>query len=329
VPQALITGITGQDGRFLAQLLHDKGYDVHGLINGQANPRRPEIERRLPFVELIEGDVRDITSLVHALEQSQPDELYNLAAISQVLTAYQQVETTMQVSAVGTLHVLEAVRMVSAHSPIPTKVFQASSASIFGRATEVPQNEHTPLRPSNPHGVAKVFAHQLAVNYRESYGLPISVGILFNHGSEQQGQEFVSRKVTLAVGRIKAGLQSELVLGDLHPKRDWGFAGDYVDAMWRMLQAEPDDFVIATGEARSVQELVEVAFAHAGLHWADHVRQDERFMRPTDSTMLVGDASKAERVLGWTPTMRFEELVARMVDHDIALAEAERERRAG
>jgi GDPmannose 4,6-dehydratase len=340
VPRALITGVTGQDGRFLAQFLFDKGYQVFGLVSGQSNPRLPEIERTLPFIEIISGDVRDITSLVFALEQSQPDEVYNLAAISQVLTSYQQVDLTMQVSGIGTLHVLEAVRMVGGSSlgspglrsgPVnPIRLFQASSAAVFGRATVSPQDESTPFRPANPHGVAKTFAHQITVNYRESYGLHASCGILFNHGSEHQGSEFVSRKVTRAVGRIVAGLQDHVVLGDLHPRRDWGFAGDYVAAMWAMVQQPTcGDYVIATGVAHSVEELVVAAFAHVGItEWERYVRQDKRFMRPTDSALLVGDASKARQVLAWSPTVGFEELIGRMVDHDVALAKAEASRRA-
>jgi len=320
VPSALITGITGQDGQYLAEFLHTKGYDVHGLIKGQQNPRAERLTDELPFVEHVNGDLQDLPSLVAALESTKPDEVYNLGAISFVALSFTQAELTANVTGLGVLRMLEAIRMVGGSDGNPIRFYQASSSEMFGKVRETPQNELTPFYPRSPYGTAKVFGHHTTVNYRESYGLFACAGILFNHESPRRGIEFVTRKVTNAVARIKLGLQNELVLGDVRPKRDWGFAGDYVEAMWLMLQQdEPSDFVVATGETHSVQELIELAFAAAEIDdWEAHVRSDARFFRPAEVDLLVGDATRAREVLGWKPRVRFEELVTRMVEHDLA-----------
>ena len=317
--RALITGITGQDGQFLAELLHEKGYQVFGLVKGQNNPKGVQVQAELPFVELISGDLADLSSLVGALEQSQPDEVYNLAGISFVAMSWKQAELTANVTGTGVLRLLEAIRMVGGSQANPMRFYQASSSEMFGKVRETPQNELTPFYPRSPYGVAKVFGHQITVNYRESYGLFACSGILFNHESERRGQEFVTRKVTNAVARIKLGLQDELVMGDLHPKRDWGYAGDYVKAMWSMLQQDqPDDYVVATGQTHTVEEFVAAAFAHAGIDdWQRYVSQDPRFLRPAEVDLLVGDAAKAHVALGWRPQVDFDELVKLMVDHDL------------
>ena len=319
MPRALITGITGQDGQFLAELLHQKGYQVFGLVKGQNNPKGVMVQAELPFVELISGDLQDLPSLIGALEQSQPDEVYNLGAISFVAMSWKQAELTANITGTGVLRLLEAIRMVGGSQANPMRFYQASSSEMFGKVRETPQNELTPFYPRSPYGVAKVFGHQITVNYRESYGIHACSGILFNHESERRGQEFVTRKVTNAVARIKLGLQEELVMGDLHPKRDWGYAGDYVKAMWAMLQQdEPDDYVVATGQTHTVEEFVTKAFEHAGIEdWQRYVRQDPRFLRPAEVDLLVGDASKAHIALGWRPEVDFDELVKLMVDHDI------------
>jgi GDPmannose 4,6-dehydratase len=267
----------------------------------------------------VSGDLRDLGSLVHALEYCQPDEVYNLGAISQVLTSFRQVDTTVHVSGLGALRLLEALRIVGGPNSASARFFQASSASVFGRNAPSPQNELTPFRPSSPHGIAKAYAHQITVNYRESYGLHASCGILFNHASERQGTEFVTRKVSLAVARIALGLQQELRIGETHPKRDWGYAGDYVVAMWRMLQQdEPDDYVIATGVAHSVEDVLEAAFDAGGLgEWQRYVSQDQALFRPTESALSVGDPSKAAAKLQWRSHMGFHELIQRMVRADI------------
>jgi GDPmannose 4,6-dehydratase len=317
--RALITGITGQDGQFLAELLHQKGYQVFGLVKGQNNPKGVMVQAELPFVEIISGDLQDLPSLIGALEQSQPDEVYNLAAISFVAMSWKQAELTANVTGTGVLRLLEAIRMVGGSQANPMRFYQASSSEMFGKVRETPQTEMTPFYPRSPYGVAKVFGHQITVNYRESYGLHACSGILFNHESERRGLEFVTRKVTNAVARIKLGLQDELVMGDLSPKRDWGYAGDYVKAMWAMLQQdEPDDYVVATGETHTVEEFVSKAFTHAGIDdWQRYVKQDPRFLRPAEVDLLVGDASKARAVLGWRPEVDFDELVKLMVDHDL------------
>jgi GDPmannose 4,6-dehydratase len=325
MPTALVTGITGQDGHYLAEFLNGKGYDVYGLVKGQQNPRADRLARELPFVEQVPGDLQDLPSLIAALEYTQPDEVYNLAAISFVALSFSQAELTANVTGLGVLRMLEAIRLVGGREN-PIRFYQASSSEMFGKVRETPQNELTPFYPRSPYGTAKVFAHNTTVNYRESYGLFACGGILFNHESPRRGIEFVTRKVTSAVARIKLGLQNELVLGDMRPKRDWGFAGDYVQAMWMMLQRdEPRDYVVATGESHSVEELVQLAFRAAGIDdWQRYVRSDERFFRPAEVDLLVGDASRARDELGWAPTIRFEELVSMMVESDLAAEEVAR-----
>jgi GDPmannose 4,6-dehydratase len=325
MPSALVTGITGQDGQYLAEFLNGKGYDVYGLVKGQQNPRADRLARELPFVEQVPGDLQDLPSLIAALEYTQPDEVYNLAAISFVALSFSQAELTANVTGLGVLRMLEAIRLVGGREN-PIRFYQASSSEMFGKVRETPQNELTPFYPRSPYGTAKVFAHNTTVNYRESYGLFACGGILFNHESPRRGIEFVTRKVTSAVARIKLGLQNELVLGDMRPKRDWGFAGDYVQAMWMMLQQdEPRDYVVATGESHSVEELVQLAFRAAGIDdWQRYVRSDERFFRPAEVDLLVGDASRARDELGWAPTIRFEELVSMMVESDLAAEEVAR-----
>jgi GDPmannose 4,6-dehydratase len=318
VGRALITGITGQDGQYLAEFLHERGYEVFGLIPGQNNPRGQLVKDDLPFVELLEGDLQDLSSLIAAVEYSQPDEVYNLGAISFVALSFRQPELTANVTGLGVLRMLEAMRVVGGRDN-QIKFYQASSSEMFGKVRESPQNERTPFYPRSPYGVAKVFGHHITVNYREAYGMYAVSGILFNHESPRRGVEFVSRKVTNAVARIKLGLQNELALGNLKAERDWGFAGDYVRAMWLMLQQDsPDDYVIATGKRHSVRELVELAFRAAGIDdWERHVSVDPRFFRPTDVDRLVGDASRARADLGWEPTVGFEELVEMMVAQDL------------
>jgi GDPmannose 4,6-dehydratase len=329
MPSALITGITGQDGQFLAEFLHDQGYQVFGLIKGQNNPKGAQVQAELPYVELVPGDLQDLPSLVTALEYTQPNEVYNLAGISFVALSFKQAELTANVTGLGVLRMLEAIRMVGGSQHNPIRFYQASSSEMFGKVRETPQTEQTPFHPRSPYGAAKVFGHHITVNYRESYGLFACSGILFNHGSERRGLEFVERKIANAVARIKLGLQDELVMGTLDTKRDWGYAGDYVEAMWAMLQQpEPDDYVVATGETHSVQECVELAFSVAGLdQWRSYVRQDERFLRPAEVDLLVGDATKARAVLGWRPRVDFAGLVERMVRHDLKI-EAEKIDRA-
>lgn len=320
MPTALITGVTGQDGQYLAEYLHGLGYRVCGLIAGQRNPGAEIIRTTYPYVELVEGDLADLSSLISALESSQPDEVYNLGAISFVALSFKQAELTANITGLGVLRVLEAIRLVGgAHNPI--RFYQASSSEMFGKVRETPQNELTPLHPRSPYGSAKVFGHNTTVNYRESYGMYATSGILFNHESPRRGIEFVTRKVTNAVARIKLGLQEEVVLGNLDARRDWGFAGDYVRAMHLMLQQpEPEDFVVATGEAHEVREFVQLAFAAADIDdWERHVRIDERFFRPAEVDLLIGDATKARTQLGWEPQMRFTELVQLMVDADLEL----------
>ncbi|MFN8024098.1 MAG: GDP-mannose 4,6-dehydratase [Acidimicrobiales bacterium] len=324
MPTALITGITGQDGRWLADLLHDKGYSVYGLMKGQSNPRRELIEREHPFVEIVEGDLCDLSSLVSAVSRTQPDEVYNLAAISFVAMSFNQAELTANVTGTGVLRLLEAIRIVGGTQNNPMRFYQASSSEMFGKVRETPQTELTPFYPRSPYGCAKVFGHDITVNYRESYGMFACSGILFNHESERRGIEFVTRKISNAVARIKLGLQDELVLGNLDSKRDWGFAGDYVKAMWMMLQQdEPDDYVVATGETYEVREFVQRAFEAVGIdEWERYVRLDPKFLRPAEVDLLVGDASKAESQLGWKREVGFQDLVERMVAYDLAAEQA-------
>ena len=317
--RALITGITGQDGRHLAEFLHAKGYEVFGLVKGQNNPKAESIRDEFPFVQLVPGDLADFSSLVSALEMSQPDEVYNLGAISFVAMSFNQAELTGNITGLGVLRMLEAIRLVGGARKNPIRFYQASSSEMFGKVRETPQTEVTPFHPRSPYGVAKVFAHDITVNYRESYDMFACSGILFNHEGPRRGLEFVTRKITNSVARIKLGLQSELVLGNLEAKRDWGYAGDYVEAMWLMLQQpKADDFVVATGVTHSIEQLLEVAFNAAGLKdWRQYVRQDKRFFRPAEVDLLIGDATKAKTKLGWQPKVGFNELIEMMVRHDI------------
>jgi GDPmannose 4,6-dehydratase len=318
MPTAFITGVTGQDGQHLAEFLHGRGYRVLGMVKGQNNPRVEALQAELPFVELVSGDLADLPSLVSALEFAQPDEVYNLGAISFVALSFSQAELTANITGLGVLRMLEAVRMVGGREN-PIRFYQASSSEMFGKVRETPQTELTPFHPRSPYGCAKVFGHDIVVNYRESYGLHASSGILFNHEGPRRGLEFVTRKVTNAVARISLGLQDELVLGNLDSKRDWGYAGDYVQGMWLMLQQEsPDDYVLATGETHSIEELVERAFAEVGIvDWRRYVRQDPKFLRPAEVDLLIGDASKAREKLGWKPEVDFPALVTMMVAHDL------------
>ena len=321
MPRAFITGITGQDGQHLAQFLHDKGYDVYGMVKGQSNPRALSVQEEMPFIELVSGDLADLPSLVAALELAQPDEVYNLGAISFVALSFSQAELTANITGLGVLRMLEAVRIVGGTHDNPIRFYQASSSEMFGKVRETPQTEMTPFHPRSPYGCAKVFGHDIVVNYRESYGLHASSGILFNHEGPRRGIEFVTRKVSNAAARIRLGLQHELVMGNLDSKRDWGYAGDYVRAMWLMLQQdEPGDYVVATGETHSVEEFVVRAFAAAGIDdWGNFVRQDPKFFRPAEVDLLIGDASKAREQLGWQPEVDFGTLVTMMVEHDLAL----------
>jgi len=320
MPRALITGITGQDGLYLAELLLSKGYEVFGLMRGQNNPRRHLVEQAVPDVTLLTGDLLDLSSLMRAMSIAKPDEFYNLGAISFVAYSWENAHLTSQVTGHGVLNALEAVRLYQEESGQQVRFYQASSSEMFGKVQEVPQRESTLLWPRSPYGVAKVFGHYMTINYRESYGMHASSGILFNHESPRRGPEFVTRKVSMAVARIKLGLQDELVLGNLDAKRDWGFAGDYVDAMWRMLQQPTaDDYVVATGETHSIGELLDHAFAAAGIEdWSRYVRQAPEFMRPAEVDLLIGDPAKAKSVLGWEPKVSFPELVAMMVESDLA-----------
>jgi GDPmannose 4,6-dehydratase len=321
VPHALITGITGQDGLYLAELLLSKGYEVYGLMRGQNNPRRALVEQAAPGVKILTGDLTDMGSLIRILEAAEPDEVYNLGAISFVAYSWENAQLTSQVTGLGVLNVLEAVRLYSAASGQAVRFYQASSSEMFGKVQDVPQRESTLLWPRSPYGVAKVFGHYMTINYRESYGMHASSGILFNHESPRRGPEFVTRKISQAVARIKLGLQDQLVLGNLDAKRDWGFAGDYVEAMWRMLQQDQaDDYVIATGETHEIREFLDLAFAHVGIDdWAPYVHQAPEFMRPAEVDLLIGDPSKAHEVLGWRPSVSFPELVAMMVESDLAI----------
>ncbi len=320
MPRALITGIDGQDGRYLAELLVSRGYETFGMIRGQNNPRAQIVRDETPAVELIEGDLQDLSSLIAAVEYVQPDEVYNLGAISFVALSFRQPELTADITGLGVLRMLEAIRVVGGTQDNRVRFYQASSSEMFGKVRQTPQNEETSFHPRSPYGAAKVFGHYTTVNYRESYGLHATSGILFNHESPRRGLEFVTRKVSNGVARIKLGLQEKITLGNLEAARDWGFAGDYVEAMWLMLQQdEPDDYVIATGETHSVRELLELAFAAAELEpWENYVDSDERFMRPAEVDILTGDATKARTRLGWKPKVSFPELVRMMVESDLA-----------
>jgi GDPmannose 4,6-dehydratase len=312
--RALITGVTGQDGSYLAELLLDKDYEVFGMTRRASTENIERIGHLINRVTLIQGDLLDPSSLDAALRSAEPAEVYNLAAQSFVPTSWNQPVLTAEFTALGVTRVLEAIRAVDPG----IRFYQASSSEMFGKVREVPQNEVTPFHPRSPYGVAKVYGHHITVNYRESYGLFAVSGILFNHESARRGLEFVTRKISDGVARIKLGLADELRLGNLEAKRDWGFAGDYVEAMWLMLQQdEPSDYVVATGEEHSVREFAEIAFDHAGLDWERHVVTDPAFLRPAEVDHLVGDASKARSALGWQPKVSFRELVEMMVDADL------------
>ena len=314
----MITGVTGQDGSYLAELLLDKGYQVAEMVRRSSTVSFERIAHLMDQVEFVSGDLLDQLSMVQALRSFEPEEVYNLAAQSFVQTSFSQPVLTGETTALGVTRILDAVRLVDPS----IRYYQASSSEMFGKVAEVPQTETTPFHPRSPYGVAKVYGHWITVNYRESYGLHASSGMLFNHESPRRGLEFVTRKISHGAARIALGRESELRLGNLDAKRDWGFAGDYVEAMWRMLQQdEPGDFVVCTGETHSVREFCQAAFGHLGLDWEAHVVVDEEFIRPAEVDLLVGDASRAAKVLGWSPTVDFEGLVTMMVDADMALLE--------
>ncbi|MEO1583903.1 MAG: GDP-mannose 4,6-dehydratase [Planctomycetota bacterium] len=330
--RALITGITGQDGSYLAELLLRKGYEVHGIIRRASSFNTDRIDHIYldPHVgnanlRLHYGDLCDANVLMKVMDQARPHEVYNLGAQSHVRVSFDMPIYTAETVSMGALKLLEAVREFRDTSGQEVRYYQASSSEQFGKVIETPQKETTPFYPRSPYACAKVMAHWTTVNYRESYGLHASCGVLFNHESPRRGETFVTRKITRAVGRIKMGLQDKVFLGNLDARRDWGFAGDYVEAMWLMLQQEtPDDFVIATGRSISVREFADMAFRHAGLNFEDHVAYDERYLRPAEVDLLLGDASKAQKKLGWTPETSVEELAAMMVDHDLELASQEK-----
>jgi GDPmannose 4,6-dehydratase len=327
---ALVTGVTGQDGSYLTELLLSKGYTVHGIIRrastfntGRLDPiyTDPHDAGRLV---LHHGDLSDASALSRLVAKIQPSEIYNLAAQSHVRVSFDIPEYTSDVTGTGTVRLLEAIR----ETGVTSRFYQASSSEMFGKVQETPQTERTPFYPRSPYGCAKLYSHWITVNYRESYGLHASSGILFNHESPRRGETFVTRKITRAVAHIKAGLQDKLFLGNLDSKRDWGYAKDYVEAMWLMLQQDvPDDYVIATGETRSIREFLDVAFGHAGLDWKAHVEIDPHYFRPAEVELLLGDASKAKRILGWEPRIRFEELAKLMVDADVELLRAHQQGR--
>ena len=327
--KALITGITGQDGSYLAELLLDKGYEVHGIIRrassfntGRLDPIYEDPHSSHSRLFLHYGDLTDASALSRLIGKIQPEEIYNLAAQSHVRVSFDGPEYTTDVTATGAVRLLEAIR----ETGIKPRFYQASSSEMFGKVQEVPQRETTPFHPRSPYGCAKVFAYWITVNYRESYGMHASNGILFNHESPRRGETFVTRKITRAVAHIQAGLQEKLFLGNLDAKRDWGFAQEYVEAMWRMLQQpKPDDYIIATNETHSVREFLEAAFGHVGLDWQKYVEIDPRYFRPAEVDLLIGDYSKAKKQLGWEPKTRFADLVKLMVDADVELLRRHRE----
>jgi GDPmannose 4,6-dehydratase len=316
MPKALITGVTGQDGSYLAEFLLEQGYEVIGMVRRTSTINFHRISHIQEKMTIVPGDLLDEISLIHILEEHRPNEIYNLAAQSFVQTSWNQPVFTGEVTALGVTRILDAIRIIDPK----IRFYQASSSEMFGKVLEVPQKETTPFYPRSPYGVAKVYGHWITINYRESYDLHATSGILFNHESPRRGLEFVTRKITHHVAKIKLGLTNEVRLGNLDSRRDWGFAGDYVKAMWLMLQQDkPDDFVIATSETHSIEEFLDEAFGYVNLDWHDYVIQDERFMRPAEVDLLVGDASKAGMVLGWEPTVTFSQLVRMMVDADIKL----------
>lgn len=321
--RALITGITGQDGGHLAELLHEKGYEIYGIIRGQHNPKREITQAEFPYVTLIDADLMDSSSLIRALQVSQPDEVYNLAAISHVGYSFKNPQLTAEATGVGVLNLLEAIRFVDTENKV--RFYQASTSEMYGgleyNRPEKGYTEESTFHPRSPYGVAKLYAHWITKNYRESYGMHASCGILFNHEGDRRGVEFVTRKITHAVARIKLGKQDHIELGDLWPKRDWGYAGDYVEGMWRMLQQdEPGDYVLATGETHSIEEFLELAFKEIGIDdWKPYVKQNPAFMRPAEVDLLLGDPTKAETVLGWKRKVDFPGLVKLMVKHDLEI----------
>ena len=325
--KALITGITGQDGSYLAELLLEKGYEVHGIIRRSStfNTQRIDHLYQDPHVNGVRlflhyGDMADSSNLMRIVHEIAPDEVYNLAAQSHVRVSFDSPEFTGDVDALGTMRLLEAIRLTG----VKTRFYQASTSELYGKVQEIPQRETTPFYPRSPYGVAKLYSFWAVKNYREAYGLHASNGILFNHESPRRGETFVTRKITRAVSRIKLGLQSELFMGNVNARRDWGFAGDYVEGMWRMLQQDsPDDYVLATGEMHSVKEFLAEAFGYVGLDWEKYVKHDSRYERPSEVDQLLGDPTKARTVLGWTPTVTFKELVKMMMDADLKLAEKE------
>jgi GDPmannose 4,6-dehydratase len=323
--RALITGITGQDGGHLAKLLHDKDYEVFGIIRGQQNPKRAAVEAEFPYVQLIEADLLDYSSLVRAMEVAQPDEVYNLAAISHVGFSFKQPQLTADITGKGVLNMLEAIRQTDKENKV--RFYQASTSEMFGgldyNRPEKGYNEESCFHPRSPYGVAKLYGYWITKNYRESYGMYALSGILFNHEGERRGEEFVTRKITKAVARIKLGLQEYIELGNLEPKRDWGYAGDYVEGMWLMLQQDkPQDYVLATGETHSIGEFLDLAFREVGIEdWKPYVRQNPAFMRPAEVDLLLGDPSKAEKELGWRRKVDFKGLVKLMVAHDLEVEE--------
>lgn len=318
--KALITGITGQDGSYLAEFLLEKGYDVYGLVRRTSTVRYDRISHIQEKITLVSGDMVDQTSLTSALRDIQPDEVYNLAAQSFVPASWAQPSYTGNATALGVTSMLDAIRSVNPE----IRMYQASSSEMFGKVQEVPQKETTPFYPRSPYGVAKVYGHWITVNYRESYNMHVNSGILFNHESPRRGLEFVTRKVTYNAAKIKLGLAHELRMGNYEAQRDWGFAGDYVQAMWLMLQQDsPDDFVVATGQTHSVRRLLEVAFSIVDLDWQNYTVQDERFMRPAEVDLLVGDPTKAKEILGWEPQVSFEQLIEMMVESDLKMLKTE------
>lgn len=316
---ALITGVTGQDGLYLSELLLSRGYTVYGLIRGQNNPKEAMLRQTVPGVKIITGDLLDMSSLMRSLTIAEPDEVYNLGAVSYVAYSWRNARLTTDVTGGGVLNLLEAIRLYQDISGRKVRFYQASSSEMFGKVQQVPQTESTLLWPRSPYGVAKVYGHYMTVNYRESYDMHASSGILFNHESPRRGVEFVTRKVTRAVARIALGAESHVTLGNLDARRDWGFAGDYVEAMYLMLQQDvADDYVICTGRTHSIREMLDIAFASVGIDdWEPYVQLDKSLIRPAEVDLLVGDATKAQRVLGWTPTIGFRELIEMMVSSDL------------
>ncbi len=320
--RALITGLTGQDGSYLSELLLEKGYEVFGMVRRSSAEKFDRIDHIRDKLTILQGDLLDQLSLISVIEEARPDEIYNLAAMSFVPTSWSQPVLTAEFTAIGATRMLEAIRQVNKD----IRYYQASSSEMFGRVLEIPQKETTPFYPRSPYGVAKVYAHFITVNYRESYGLFACSGILFNHESPRRGYEFVTRKISDTVAKIKLGLADKLPLGNLDAKRDWGYAGDYVKAMWLMLQQdEPNDFVIASGESHSVRELCEIAFERVGLNWEDYVTVDPRFFRPAEVDYLIGDCTQAKEILGWELEVSFKQLVEMMVDSDLKTRKTELE----